>query len=313
MPGEMEFAMKASFLDRVKQSLGQRYAVESQLGSGGMSIVYLAQDLKLNRTVALKILRPEYLATVGAHRFHREIRIVARLRHPNILPLHDCGDVDGIPYFVMPYVNGETLRERMNRENQMPVRDAVGITRLLATALQYAHEQNVVHRDIKPENILLDNGEAMLADFGIAQARDRAGNRDSLTITGQSIGTPHYMSPEQASGESALDGRSDIYSLACVLYEMLAGHPPFTGSNAHDVMAQHLTATVPRVAAARPGGSIPARVSRAVTRALGKMPSDRYDTAQEFGKALASADSERWSLTSRPTVVLPFAKASGDA
>ncbi len=216
-------------LDRLKTALADRYAIEQEIGAGGMATVYLAEDLKLHRKVAVKVLRPELAAALGPERFLREIEIAAKLHHPHILALHDSGEVDGFLYYVMPYVDGESLRDRLNREKQLPVEDALQIAREVADALGSAHRHDVIHRDIKPENILLEEGHAVVADFGIARAIHAAGG-EQLTETGLAVGTPAYMSPEQAMGSKELDGRSDLYSLGCVLYEMLAGQPPFTGA-----------------------------------------------------------------------------------
>ena len=207
-----------------------------------MATVYLANDLRHHRQVAIKVLRPDLAAALGPERFLREIETAARLQHPHILPLHDSGDADGFLYYVMPYVEGESLRQRLVREKQLPLEDALQITGAVASALSYAHSHDVVHRDIKPENILLSGGEAVVADFGIARAVTAAGG-DKLTMTGIAVGTPTYMSPEQAAGGAQLDGRSDVYSLGCVLYEMLAGEPPFTGPTAQAIIARTLTET----------------------------------------------------------------------
>jgi serine/threonine protein kinase len=219
----------------VSEAFHDRYRVERELGRGGMATVYLARDLKHNRLVALKVLHPELTAILGAERFLREIQIAANLNHPHILPLHDSGAVGEILYYVMPYVEGESLRDRLVREKQLPVDDALGIGQEVAQALDYAHRHGVVHRDIKPENILLEDGQAVVADFGIAHAISEAGGT-RLTETGLTLGTPAYMSPEQAAGQSSLDGRSDLYSLGCVMYEMLVGEPPFTGPTAQAIM-----------------------------------------------------------------------------
>src|SRR5438046_296718 len=215
----------AELLARLRGALADRYAIERELGHGGTATVYLAQDLKHGRAVAIKVLRPELAAALGAERFLREIEIAARLTHPHILPLHDSGEAAGFLYYVMPFVQGESLRDRLHREPQLPIDEAVKIAREVATALSHAHSQDVVHRDIKPENILLSGGEAVVADFGIARAITQAGG-GGLTETGIPVGTPAYMSPEQASGGGAIDGRSDVYSLACVLYDVLAREPP---------------------------------------------------------------------------------------
>ncbi len=219
----------SGFLDRLTTALSDRYAIERELGSGGMAIVYLARDLKHDRLVAIKVLRPEIAVALGSERFLQEIQIAAKLNHPHILALHDSGEADGFLFYVMPHVEGESLRERLNREKQLGVADALRFTEQVASALDYAHGQAVIHRDIKPENILLHEGVAMVADFGIALAVSAAGG-ERLTETGLSVGTPEYMSPEQGSGGGEIDSRSDLYSLGCVVYEMFAGHPPFTGS-----------------------------------------------------------------------------------
>src|SRR5438876_4217323 len=228
----------AELLARLRGALADRYATDRELAHGGTAPVYLAQDLIHGRAVAVKVLSPELAAALGAERFLREIEIAARLTHPHILPLHDSGEAGGFLYYVMPFVEGESLRDRLNREPQLPVEEAVRIAREVATALSHAHGHNLVHRDIKPENILLSGGEAVVADFGIARAIVAAGT-EKLTDTGLAVGTPGYMSPEQATGADHLDGRSDVYSLGCVLYEMLVGHPPFLGTTAQEVLARH--------------------------------------------------------------------------
>jgi serine/threonine-protein kinase len=272
-----------SEIDDLRAGLGKRYAVEREIGRGGMATVYLARDLKHERSVALKVLRPELLE-VGANpeRFTREIRFLAGLTHPHILPLHDSGDWRGTPYYVMPLVSGESLRDRLQREGRLPVEDAVRLAVAVASALDHAHRKDVLHRDIKPENILLHEGEPVVTDFGIARAINAC--CDDLTQLGLTVGTPAYMSPEQASGESELDGRSDMYSLACVLYEMLAGEPPFTGENAMQVMARQVTGTPAPLRAVRP--DVPPELDRVVARALAKEPDNRFPTAGEFGRAL---------------------------
>ncbi len=218
-------------LSRLSSALSDKYRIERELGAGGMATVYLAQDLKHDRKVALKVLRPELAAVIGAERFLSEIKTTANLQHPHILPLFDSGEADSFLFYVMPYVEGETVRDRISREKQLPVADAVRITTEVAAALDYAHRHGVIHRDIKPENILLHDGSALVADFGIALAASKAGGT-RMTETGMSLGTPHYMSPEQAMGEREITARSDVYALGCVLYEMLMGEPPFTGPTA---------------------------------------------------------------------------------
>src|SRR5439155_879083 len=243
-------------------------------------------DPRHDRAVAIKVLRQEIAAALGAERFLREIQIAAKLHHPHILPLYDSGAAGDLLYYVMPYVEGESLRQRLDREAQLPLDDALAITRQVASALAYAHSHDVVHRDIKPENILLESGEAVVADFGIARAITAAGG-DKLTHTGIAIGTPLYMSPEQAAGGRAVDGRSDVYSLACVFYEMLAGHPPFLGGTAQEILARHTMDPVPPLRTAR--ATVPGAVEQALDRALAKSPADRYATALQFAEALGGS------------------------
>ena len=268
----------------LEAALADRYVIERELGRGGNAVVYLAHDIKHDRKVALKVLSPEL--AVRSERFLREIQIAAKLTHPHILGLHDSGEAAGLLYYVMPYVEGESLRERLNREKQLPVEDAVRITRDVASALGEAHAQGVVHRDIKPENILLTkSGDAVVADFGIARALTAAGGGGTATEAGLAAGTPAYMSPEQGSGGAEVDARGDVYSLGCVLYEMLAGHPPFAGETAQEIVARHTLDPVPSLRAARPG--VPRAVERAVAKALAKVPADRFASAAEFAGALA--------------------------
>src|SRR5215470_1281214 len=241
-------------------ALADRYSIEGELGRGGMATVYLAQDVRHDRPVALKVLHPELAATLGPERFQREIRFAAGLQHPHILTVHDSGETAGQLWFTMPYVEGESLRDRLRRERQLSVDDALRITREAAQALQYAHEHGVVHRDIKPENLLLTkDGSTLVADFGIARA---LGGDEHLTQTGMSVGTPAYMSPEQASGDKALDARTDVYSLSAVLYEMLAGEPPYTGPTAQQIIMKRFTDPVPSVRKGRP--SVPEAVDQLV-------------------------------------------------
>ncbi len=268
---------------QLRTALAGRYAIERVLGRGGMATVYLAQDRKHGRPVAIKLLDPELAAALGRERFLREIETAARLTHPHILPLHDSGEADGLLYYVMPYVEGESLRQRLNREQQLPIEDAVGIACAVASALSYAHSRDVVHRDVKPENILLSGGEAMVADFGIAAAVDAAGG-GSLTRTGVVLGTPAYMSPEQAAGERPLDGRTDVYGLGCVVYEMLTGEPPFTGPTGQAIIAKRFTDPVP--SARRLRETIPPAVDRAIAKALARAPADRFATPRQFAEAL---------------------------
>ncbi len=273
----------ANELERLTAALADRYQLQRELGRGGMATVYLAQDLKHDRPVALKVLRPELGAALGTERFLREIKLTARLNHPHILPLLDSGEAEGLLYYVMPYVEGETLRERLHREKQLPMDDAVRVAREVGDALSYAHSHDVIHRDIKPENILLEAGHAVVADFGIARAITAAGG-EKLTETGVAIGTPAYMSPEQAAGSKDLDGRSDLYSLGCVLYEMLAGQPPFTGPTAESIVRQHLTVKPQAITSLRP--AVPAPVAAALSRALAKTPADRFSPVSLFAQTL---------------------------
>ncbi len=269
---------------RLIAALADRYRIERELGEGGMATVYFAEDLKHRRKVAVKVLRPELAAVIGAERFLQEIEVTANLQHPHILPLHDSGEADSFLFYVMPFVEGETLRDRMTREKQLPVEETVEMVRAVAAALDYAHRQGVIHRDIKPENILIHDGQALVADFGISLAATHAGG-NRMTETGLSLGTPHYMSPEQATGERAVDARSDIYSLGCVAYEMLTGDPPHTASTVQAIVAKVLTETPSPVTRTRT--MVPPNVAAAVERALAKTPADRFATAADFSAALA--------------------------
>jgi TolB-like protein/tRNA A-37 threonylcarbamoyl transferase component Bud32 len=276
-------------IDRLRSALGDRYVVERQAGEGGMATVFLAKDIKHERSVAIKVLRPELSASLGGDRFLREIRVAATLQHPNILGLYDSGETEGLLYYVMPFVEGESLRHRLDREQQLPLHDALRITREAAEALQYAHEHNIIHRDIKPENILMLGGHALVADFGIARAVSEAGG-EKLTQTGMAMGTPYYMSPEQALGSDRVDARSDVYSLGCVLYELLIGQPPFTGPNAMAIMARHSMEKVPSLQIVR--SSVPDEVEDIVMHALEKTPADRFQTMQELVEALNEAEAD---------------------
>ncbi len=267
----------------IRRALEGRYAIERELGAGGMATVYLAEELRHHRQVALKVLRPELAATLGAERFLREIQTTAQLTHPHILPLLDSGSADGTLFYVMPYVEGESLRDRLTRERQLPLEDAVQIAREVADALSYAHSHGVIHRDIKPENILLESGHAVVADFGIARAVSAAGG-ERLTETGLAVGTPAYMSPEQAAGSGTLDGRSDIYSLGCVLYEMLSGDTPYLGSTPQAILAKKLSEPLPRISVVRE--TVPPALEAVLAKALARTPADRWPTAAEFAAAL---------------------------
>jgi serine/threonine-protein kinase len=294
-------------------ALADRYRIVREIGAGGMATVYLAQDLRHDRDVAIKVMRPELAQSVGAERFITEIRVTARLQHPHILPLFDSGAVDQAPWYAMPLIRGESLRDRLERETQLPIVEAVDIACNVAAALDYAHRAGVVHRDIKPENILLQDGLALVADFGIGKAlEDSAGT--TITQTGISIGTPTYMSPEQSVGEP-VDGRSDTYSLACVLYEMLVGEPPFTGPSPQAVIAKRFVQTPADVMALREG--VPRHVARALQKALQRTPIDRFATAAELLAALRADDGASHHATpdvapNASIAVLPFASLSDD-
>ena len=274
-------------LDRLSTALADRYRIERELGAGGMATVYLAQDVRHDRKVAVKVLRPELASILGGERFLAEIKTTANLQHPHILSLFDSGEADGQVFYVMPYVEGESLRDRLTRQKQLPVDEAVGIAREVADALAYAHQQGVVHRDIKPENILLHGGHALVADFGIALAASRSEGATRMTETGMSLGTPHYMAPEQAMGEREITPKADIYALGCVLYEMLAGEPPFTGPSAQAIIARVMTEAPRSLTLQR--HTVPAHVEAAVRTALEKLPADRFTTAAQFADALANA------------------------
>jgi serine/threonine-protein kinase len=283
----------------LQSALADRYRIESELGAGGMALVFRATDLKHGRAVAIKVLRPELALVVGAERFAREITTTATLRHPHILPLFDSGEANGALFYVMPLVDGESLRDRLNREKRLPIDDALRIAREVADALGYAHERGIAHRDIKPENILLEGGHAVVADFGIARTV-ASSDTNRITQTGFAVGTPAYMSPEQAVGDTTVDGRSDLYSLACVLYEMLAGVPPFSGATAAAVTSQHLVADPPAVTDARP--DTPVTVSGAIRLAMAKDPAARPFPAARFVESLSSADS---AAASSPALTRP--------
>jgi len=266
-------------------ALADRYRIERELGAGGMATVYLARDLRHDRSVAVKVLRPELAAALGSDRFLREIKTTAQLAHPHILPLHDSGEAGGFLYYVMPYVESESLRDRLTRERQLPLEEALRITREVADALGYAHSLGLVHRDIKPENILFEAGHAVVSDFGIAKAIAAAGSA-RLTETGLAIGTPAYMSPEQAAGSQDVDGRSDLYSLGCVLYEMLSGETPYTGPTPQAILAKKLSEPLPRISVVRE--AVPAGIEAALTKALARTPADRWVTAAQFAEALTA-------------------------
>src|SRR5438094_165319 len=293
-------------LEGLQGALAGRYRFEREVGRGGMATVYLAQDLKHRRPVAVKVLHPQLTANVGADRFLREIEIAASLNHPHILTLIDSGSADGLLYYVMPFVEGESLRGRLAREGRLPVGEAVELTRKVAGAHAYAHSRGVFHRDVKPENVMLHEGEPMVTDFGIAKAL--SGGTEALTQTGMSLGTPAYMSPEQASGEHEIDGRSDIYSLGCVLYEMLAGEPPFTGPTVQAIIVRRFTEPARSVRAVRP--EVPEPVDRALLRALARAPEERFAAAAQLAQALASATEVRTPPDGAPTIVTASHRAA---
>jgi len=272
--------------DRIRLALQYQYDLISEVGRGGMAAVYMARDLRYrDRKVAVKVLRPEYAASVmSSERFLQEIEITATLAHPAILPLLDSGDADGLPFYVMPFVEGETLKSRLDREGRQSLTDSLSVTRDVARALEYAHRRQIVHRDIKPENILIHEGQATVADFGIALALDRS--RERKTQEGHSVGTPEFMSPEQFWDTANIDHRSDLYSLGCVLYEMLAGEPPYRGSR-DELATQHQTAPIPHIRTIRP--DLPDDVDAAICRVLAKSPLDRFDSAPSFMAALSGA------------------------
>jgi serine/threonine protein kinase/Tfp pilus assembly protein PilF len=312
--------MDSTPLDRIRNAFTSDYTIDRELGRGGMSTVYLAQDAKHERLVALKVLHPDLAATLGPDRFLREIKLAARLNHPHILPLHDSGEASGFLFYVMPYVEGESLRERLDRDRQLPIDEAVRHGRAIASALDYAHRQGIVHRDIKPENVMLYEGEAMVMDFGIAKAVSAAGS-ETLTQTGMMVGTPAYVSPEQAAGETNLDGRSDEYSLGCVLYEMLSGERAFSGPTAQAVMAKRFTETAKPLRTIR--SNVPESVEKAVARAMSTNVDERYKTTAQFAQALAS-DSlttpndtatmpQQVVASAKSVAVLPFSNMSNDA
>jgi serine/threonine-protein kinase len=273
-------------ISRLNTALEGRYRIERKLGEGGMATVYLARDEKHNRNVALKVLKPELAAVIGAERFLAEIETTANLQHPHILPLHDSGEADGLLFYVMPYVEGESLRDRLDRDHQLGVDESVAIATKVAAALQAAHERGVIHRDIKPANILLSNGEPLISDFGIALAVS-AGGAGRLTETGLSLGTPHYMSPEQATGDQNVGAATDLYALGCVLYEMLVGEPPYTGSTPQAILGKIIQAKP--VSATEVRQTVPANVDAVIRKALEKVPADRFRTATELSWWLRSA------------------------
>jgi len=299
-------------LARLRAVLADRYTIDRELGRGGMAIVFLAQDQKHHRKVAIKVLKPELAAALGRDRFLREIETAAGLNHPHILPLHDSGEADGLLYYVIPYVEGESLRERLDRERQLALEDALQIAREVADALGYAHAHNVLHRDIKPGNILLSAGHALVTDFGIARAITFTGG-GQLTEVGTLVGTPAYMSPEQVDGSQYIDGRADLYSLGCVLFEMLVGEPPFRGSSLTSLIANRLSSPTPSPRAFRQ--LVPEAVDAAVRKAMADLPADRFATAAQFAEALGTArpsEPTPVAVPDRSIAVLPFKNQSSD-
>jgi len=293
-------------LAQLNSALTGRYAVEREIGRGGMATVYLARDLRHDRHVALKVLNPELGAVLGTERFFAEIKVTANLQHPNLLPLFDSGEAEGLLFYVMPYVEGESLRVRLNREKQLPIDDALHITVAIASALDYAHAHGVIHRDLKPENILLQSGEPVVADFGIALAVSNAGGA-RITQTGISLGTPQYMSPEQATGDRVIDGRTDIYSLGAMLYEMLTGDPPYTGSTAQAIIAKVLTERAASLSVRR--DMVPEHVDAAVEKALAKLPADRWASARQFAEAIQTSSVRG---AAQPLMAAPHRGATGE-
>ena len=287
----------SAVIEQLRAVINERYVVEREIGHGGMAIVYLARDLKLNRPVAIKVLNTDVSVVLGAERFKREIQVTTLLSHPNVLPIYDSGLAGNSLYYVMQYVEGESLRARLDRERCLPIADAIRITCEIASALEQAHAHGIIHRDIKPENILLDGDQAMLSDFGIAHAMTDAGEQ-RLTQTGMSLGTPTYMSPEQATAERTIDGRSDVYSLACVTYEMLGGQPPFTGPTAQAIIARHTLENVPSLTIIR--NTVPPEIEAVLVKALAKVPADRYASAGEFADALRHPETQAYLVASPP-------------
>ena len=276
-------SISSETLTAFRSELAEKYRLERELGQGGMAIVYLAHDLVNDRLVALKVLNPELAATLGAERFLREIEVGRTLQHPNIVGVLDSGEANGRLFYTMPFVEGASLRDKLDREKQLSIDEAIDLTKQIAEALAYAHSKNVIHRDIKPENILLSDGRALVADFGIARAVSVAGG-ERLTRTGMAVGTPTYMSPEQAMGSKDVTPESDVYSLACMVYEMLAGQPPFTGPTAMALLARHSLDNVPSLKIVR--GTVPDAVEDAIVRAMAKVPADRFRSAIDFANAL---------------------------
>ncbi len=308
-------------LERVQETFQGSYAVERELGSGGMATVYLAHDLKHDREVALKVLRPELSAALGSDRFSREIRIAAKLSHPHILPLHDSGEIAGVLFYVMPYAEGESLRARVDRDGPLPIPETLRILREIVDALAYAHGHGVVHRDIKPDNVMLSGRHAMVMDFGVAKAVSEAGNQDRMTTAGIAIGTPAYMAPEQASADPNIDHRADIYAFGVLAYELLTGKPPFGGGSAAMVLSAHMTQRPKPVPELRPG--VPVALSELVMKCLEKEPVNRWQSAEQMMPILEALGTPSGGMTptataairaarhSRPRWVVPAVAAAG--
>ncbi len=293
--------------DRLKTALSDRYAIEQEVGSGGMATVYLARDLKHDRRVAVKVLRPELAAAVGSERFLREIKITANLTHPHIVPLYDSGEAEGFLYYVMPFIRGQTLRERIVKEGELPVNETVRIIREVVDALAFAHSEGVVHRDIKPDNVMLTGGHAVVADFGIAKAVSEATGRDQLTKAGVPLGTPAYMSPEQATGNPLVDHRTDIYAVGVMAYELLTGRTPFTGSTLQSIIATHVTEQVDPVSRYR--DQVSGELEAVVMKCLAKIPADRWQSADELLPHLETLVTSGGGLT--PVSAMPVTAVSG--
>ena len=296
-------------MERLKLALADRYTIEKEVGAGGMATVYLAEDLKHHRKVAVKVLRPELAAALGPERFLREIEIAAQLQHPHILPLHDSGEADGFLYYVMPYVKGESLRERLAQHGELPIVDAVKILREVVDALTHAHEQGVVHRDIKPDNVMLSGRHALVTDFGVAKAMSEATGRAKLTTAGVALGTPSYMAPEQATADPTMDHRADIYAVGAVGYEMLTGRPPFTGTTPQMILAAHVTEAVEPVTKHRE--SVPHALNDLILRCLEKKPADRWQSAEELLPQLEALATPSGGIT--PTATAPVAAVTQKA